>query len=69
MENLKKTVTFTLTLENFETSEFSYTTEEQFTLKQLGYDPLVHHDLESFVGMQYVFWRSNLLSGGWELEE
>lgn len=69
MENLKKTVTFTLTLENFETSEFSYTMEEQFTLEQLGYDPLIHHCLESFVEMKYVFWRNDLLSGGWELEE
>ena len=69
MENFKKTVTFTLTLENFETSEFSYTTEEQFTLKQLGYDPLIHHDLESFVEMKYVFWKTNLLAGGWELGE
>ena len=69
MENLKKTVTFTLTLENFETSEFSYTTEEQFTLEELGYDPLIHHSLESFVEMRYVFWRDNLLSGGWVLEQ
>lgn len=69
MEDLNKTVTFTLTLENFETSEFSYTTEEQFTLEQLGYDPLIHHCLESFVEMKYVFWRNDLLSGGWELEE
>lgn len=43
--------------------------KEEFTLKQLGYNPNFDKDLEAFLNQQWKEWSTNYIDGSWSFEE
>lgn len=42
--------------------------EHEFTLDELGYDPVLDKDLDKFLEREYVEWRNDRLDGSFRLE-